>query len=87
MPDDFLIMVGMNLIGRRGHGRMRFSENDPARVILDQLDQIEALVDHLEQIAIALRGDDQHAAADDIMQAIRDQRFKAMLVRGQAATW
>lgn len=71
----------------RRHARMQFVENEAARVILSQLDQIEVLVDHLEQIAINLRDHGLHVDADEIMQTIRDQRFQAMLIRGQAATW
>ena len=71
----------------REYGRVRFGENDPVRLILQQLDQIEVLVDDLEQIAIHLRDHGLHVDADEIMQTIRDQRFQAMLIRGQAATW
>lgn len=64
------------------------SENDPVQVIRNQLDKLEALADYLEQIAIGLReNDDRHTAADDIMQAIRDQRLHAMIVRGQVLSW
>jgi phosphoglycerate-specific signal transduction histidine kinase len=66
---------------------MVFDENDPARVILNQLDQIESLIDCLEEIVVALRNDARHVEADKIMHAIRDQRFQAMLTRGQVATW
>jgi len=64
-----------------------FGENEPARVILDQLDQIEALVECLEKVVTSLRDDNRHIEADKIMHAIRDQRFQAMLTRGQVMTW
>jgi phosphoglycerate-specific signal transduction histidine kinase len=64
-----------------------FGENDPSRVILDQPDQIEALVECLEEVITSLRNDARHVEADKILHAIRDQRFQAMLVRGQVMTW
>lgn len=66
---------------------MCFSENDPSHVIGNQLDQLEMLVDQLEQIAITFRDEGMYDAADEIMQAIRDQRFQAMLVRGLIVSW
>lgn len=66
---------------------MKHHDPDPISIMRKHLDQIEALADDLERIAGILRDADRHADADHIMKAIRDQRFQAMLVRGQILSW
>jgi len=41
----------------------------------------------LDMLASTLREKDKHVAADSIIYAVREQRFEAMLVRGQLAAW
>lgn len=66
---------------------MKLPADSPVDILLGHLDYIESLVDCLELVACGLRDEYRHTAADAILLTIRDQRFQAMLVRGQLAAW
>ena len=66
---------------------MRVQQGSHAEILRTNLDVIESLIDCMERVVQVLRGQGMDTEADEFMQTIRHQRFQAMLVRGQLATW
>jgi hypothetical protein len=66
---------------------MGMHRDDPVKILLAHVDYIESLADCLEKVAAKLRDEGKQSDADTITQNVRDQRFQAMLVRGQLLAW
>lgn len=66
---------------------MRVDQSSSADILRNKLDVIESLVDCMERVVQVLREKSMDTEANEFIQSIRNQRFQAMLLRGQLAAW
>lgn len=66
---------------------MKTSNDNPVGILLAHVEYMESLTDCLEKVAAKLRDEGKQFEADAIIQNVRDQRFRAMLVRGELTAW